>query len=323
MRYRVTHTTHYRYPATVHGSLNELRLKPRTLPLQRLDQFRMEIDPQARYLSEYVDSFGNSANVLCIDQAHTAWSVTAVAEVTRFPAEAELPFAPPLPLVRARQLLSAERSPEALDARLMSQPSALLPAIPGLLPRLDFEQDPEQSIEAVGRQLVGFIHRNFRYRPGQTEVSTPLLEVIENRAGVCQDFAHLGIACARALGIPARYVSGYMETVPPEGAAKLVGADATHAWFALYDPTLGWLEFDPTNETVPDQRYITLAWGRDYSDIAPIRGVVRGGGESHELSVSVDVHRLDDDPRLANVPTELPEPADVGNPEPAFRHGAA
>lgn len=320
MRYRVTHTTHYRYPATVHGSLNELRLKPRTWPLQRLDQFHMKIDPQARYLSEYVDSFGNSANVLCIDQAHTAWSVTAVAEVTRFPAEAELLFAPPLPLARARQLLSADRSPEALDARLMSQPSALLPAIPGLLPRLGFEQDTEQSIEAVGRQLSRFIHRNFRYRSGQTEVSTPLQEVIENRVGVCQDFAHLGIACARALGIPARYVSGYMETVPPEGAAKLVGADATHAWFALYDPTLGWLEFDPTNETVPDQRYITLAWGRDYSDIAPIRGVVRGGGESHELSVSVDVYRLDEDPRLAAVPSELPEPADVGNTVPAFRH---
>ena len=319
MRYRVTHSTHYRYPATVHGSLNELRLKPRTGPLQRLDQFRMEIDPQARYLSEYVDPFGNSANVLCIDQAHTAWSVTAVAEVTRFPAEAELPFAPPLPLAGALQLLAADRSPEALEARLMSQPSPLLPAIPGLLPLLEFEQDPEQRIETVGRRLSHFIHRNFSYRPGQTEVSTPLLEVIGNRVGVCQDFAHLGIACARALGIPARYVSGYMETVPPEGAEKLVGADATHAWFALYDPTHGWLEFDPTNETVPDHRYITLAWGRDYGDIAPIRGVVRGGGESHELSVSVDVHRLDADPRISAVPVDgTPESTDPGSPGSVF-----
>jgi transglutaminase-like putative cysteine protease len=277
----------------------------------------MDIDPQARYLSEYQDPFGNSANVLCIDRAHTSWSVTAVADVTRFPTEAELPFAPALPLARARQVLAEDLSPEALEARLMNQPSPLLPAIPGLLPFLEFEQDPEQSIEAVGRQLSRFIHRNFSYRPGQTEVTTPLLEVIENRVGVCQDFAHLAIACARALGIPARYVSGYMETVPPEGAEKLVGADATHAWFALYDPTHGWLEFDPTNETVPDPRYITLAWGRDYSDVAPIRGVVRGGGESHELSVSVDVHRLDEEARLAVTSSETTKFGDSGDADPS------
>ena len=295
MRFRITHATHYRYPARVHGSLNELRLKPRPAPQQRLDHFRIDVEPRARYLSEYLDAFGNPANVVCIDHDHFEWSVTAVAEVTRFTADAELPFEPPLSLELAREHLAKDASPEALDARCLTQPSPLLPSIPGLLAGLGIEVDPGLSIEATGQQLSHFIHEHFNYRPGQTEISTPLAQVIENRVGVCQDFAHLAIACARATGIPARYVSGYMETLPPEGTEKLVGADATHAWFALYDPARGWLEFDPTNDTVPDQRYVTLAWGRDYSDVAPIRGVVRGGGESHSLSVSVDVERIDED----------------------------
>lgn len=295
MRYRVTHVTRYRYPATVHGSLNEVRLKPRSTPLQRLDHFRMEVQPRARYLAEHMDNFGNPASVLDIDQVHQEWSVTALAEVTRLTAEAELLFEPARPLADARECLARDTAPAALDARWFSQASPLLPVLPDLLQRLGFECDPGQGIEAISRLLCRHIHREFAYRPGQTEVSTPLGQVIDNRVGVCQDFAHLAIAAARALGIPARYVSGYLETVPPEGAERLVGVDASHAWFAVYDPARGWLEFDPTNDVVPDHRYITIAWGRDYSDVAPIRGVVRGGGESHSLTVSVDVERLDGD----------------------------
>jgi transglutaminase-like putative cysteine protease len=304
MRYRVHHVTRYRYPATVHGSLNELRLKPRATPLQRLDQYRLEVQPQARYLAEYVDAFGNPACVLDIEQVHREWSVSTVFEVTRGAAEAELPFESPLSLPAARASLKREFDAGTLDARGYSQASPLLPVLPDLLPRLGLAADPDEGIEVVAGQLSRFIHREFDYRPGQTEISTPLSQVIENRVGVCQDFAHLAIACCRALGIPARYVSGYLETLPPEGAARLIGADATHAWFAVYDPARGWLEFDPTNDRVPDQRYITLGWGRDYSDVAPIRGVVRGGGESHSMLVSVDVQRIGDDaPVVADGPT--------------------
>jgi len=295
MRYRVRHVTRYRYPATVHGSLNELRLKPRPTPLQRLDHYRLEVQPQARYLAEHVDAFGNPACLVDIEQMHREWSVSTVFEVTRRAAEAELPFESPLSLPAARARLKRELEAGALDARSYSQASPLLPVLPDLLQRLGLTPDPDQGIEALVGQLSHFIHREFAYRPGQTEISTPLSQVIENRVGVCQDFAHLAIACSRALGIPARYISGYIETLPPEGAEKLVGADATHAWFAVYDPARGWLEFDPTNDTVPDQRYITLGWGRDYSDVAPIRGVVRGGGESHSLLVSVDVQRIGED----------------------------
>jgi transglutaminase-like putative cysteine protease len=301
VKYRITHRTRYRYPAPVHGSLNELRLKPRCTAGQHLNHFQMEIDPRARYLAEHLDAFGNPANILGIEQVHKEWSVTTVSEVTRLPAEAELPFEPPLPLAEALERLRTDSSPAALEARGIGQSSPLLPALPDLLQRLDLAVDPAQGVEALGRQLSRFIFEAFAYRPGQTEISTPLQQVIERRVGVCQDFAHLAIACSRALGIPARYVSGYLETSPPPGAERLVGADATHAWFALYDPARGWLEFDPTNDALPDHRYITLAWGRDYSDVAPIRGVVRGSGAGHKLTVSVDVQRVGEAEAAAGV----------------------
>nr|WP_296748779.1 transglutaminase family protein [Thioalkalivibrio sp.] len=293
MRYRITHITRYRYPAKVHGSLNELRLKPRATPLQRLHAFQINVVPQASYLAAYQDAFGNPASILGIQEAHREWSVTTVSEVGRVMVEAELPFDPPLSLAEVREHLRGDCRPAALEARGFSQASPLLPELSDLLQRVGLTVDPEQGVEALGLQLSRFIFDEFAYRPGQTEVSTPLSDVVARRVGVCQDFAHLAIACSRTLGIPARYVSGYLETLPPPGRPRLVGADATHAWFALYDPIRGWLEFDPTNDTVPDQRYVTLAWGRDYGDVAPIRGVVRGSGAKHTLMVSVDVQRIE------------------------------
>ena len=295
MRYRVRHLTRYRYPAPVHGSLNELRLRPRPTPLQQLDHYQLAVQPNARYRAEHVDAFGNPVSVLNIDQAHQEWSISAVFEVTRRAMDAELAFEPPLSLPAARARLRRDTGAMALDARRYTQASPLLPIQPTLPQRLGLMPEPDQGIEAVAQRLTRLIYREFAYRPGQTEVSTPLSRVLESRVGVCQDFAHLAIACSRALGIPARYVSGYLETRPPAGAERLVGADATHAWFAVYDPTRGWLEFDPTNDAVPDSRYITLAWGRDYSDVAPVRGVVRGGGQGHGLQVSVDVQPIEDD----------------------------
>jgi transglutaminase-like putative cysteine protease len=135
------------------------------------------------------------------------------------------------------------------------------------------------------------IHREFRFDPHSTTVSTPVAEVLAQRHGVCQDFAHLAIACLRSLGLPARYVSGYLETVAPPHQAPLQGADSSHAWFAVYAPGLGWIDFDPTNDCLPAERHVTTAWGRDYSDVAPIKGVIFGGG-AHTLEVSVDMRRI-------------------------------
>ena len=145
-------------------------------------------------------------------------------------------------------------------------------------------------VDAVD-DLVKRIHRDFTYDPQFTTIATPLLDVLKHRRGVCQDFAHVAIACLRSLGLAARYVSGYIETIPPAGQARLVGADASHAWFSLYVPEWGWLDFDPTNNQMASDQHIILAVGRDYQDVTPLKGVLFGGGK-HQLDVSVDVERL-------------------------------
>ena len=146
-------------------------------------------------------------------------------------------------------------------------------------------------LEAVA-DLNERIYREFKYDPHFTTVATPLDEVLSERRGVCQDFAHLAIACLRSLGLAARYVSGYILTVPPPGRPRLVGADASHAWLSVFVPGLGWADFDPTNDLLPDLQHVTLAWGRDFSDISPLRGVILGGGEQ-KIDVRVTVEPID------------------------------
>jgi transglutaminase-like putative cysteine protease len=143
--------------------------------------------------------------------------------------------------------------------------------------------------EATG-DLTHRIYRDFEYKPGHTTIATPLSVVMQERKGVCQDFAHLAIACLRSIGLPARYVSGYIETISPDGVEKLIGVDASHAWFSIFIPGMGWIDFDPTNNCLVSDRHITIGWGRDYADIAPLEGIILSSG-SHELTVSVDVRR--------------------------------
>jgi transglutaminase-like putative cysteine protease len=154
---------------------------------------------------------------------------------------------------------------------------------------------PGRPLLAALQALMEQIHRDFSFVPGYTTVATPLHEVLQHRKGVCQDFAHLGIGCLRTLGLAARYVSGYLETTPPPGGAKLRGADVSHAWYAVFVPGLGWVDYDPTNNVLPANRHITVAIGRDYSDVVPVKGVIFGGG-TQQLFVSVDMERLDQPP---------------------------
>ena len=190
------------------------------------------------------------------------------------------------------QLQNQDQIPEILDARQYVLDSSMVTVTPELTDYAQYSFLPDRPLVDVVRDLMQRIYKDFTYDPTFTTIATPLSEVLGFRRGVCQDFAHLAIGCLRAYGMASRYVSGYIETLPEPGKQRLVGADASHAWFSVYVPGTGWMDFDPTNNTVPLDQHITLAWGRDYADVTPLKGIAFGGGQ-HSLSVSVDVLRLE------------------------------
>jgi uncharacterized alpha-E superfamily protein/transglutaminase-like putative cysteine protease len=287
--YSVTHTTTYDYAAPVEQSYNEAHLRPRLTDHQVCTRHTLEIDPPPTTRFESVDPFGNSVATFVVQGGFEHMAVTATSEVVVGPS-VKPPAGPPWESVRT--LLEIDRQPAARDARRCRAPSRLIPTSNSLA---DYAQGSFHSgrplVDAV-LDLTDRIYREFVYEPGFTSISTPLLDVLEQRRGVCQDFAHLMIGCIRSLGLAARYVSGYIETLPPPGQKRLVGADASHAWASVYLPGWGWVDVDPTNDQFVAESYITTAWGRDYWDVSPLRGSVEGGGGSHQLDVSVDVTRV-------------------------------
>ena len=312
MKYRITHTTLYNYSQAVELSQNEARLQPRDFWRQQCQSSHFEISPAPIDFHERIDYFGNHVAYFAIQQAHTQLIVTAISEVKIFPEQHTFDLFNQLSWEQARSLLQETpmqgqsqnqqgqsqmqnqgQSLELLDARQYVLDSSMVTtgyelgwyAQPSFL--------PNRPLVEVVRDLMQRIYKDFTYDPTFTTIATPLSDVLSHRRGVCQDFAHLAIACLRAYGIAARYVSGYVETRPEPGRPRTVGADASHAWFAVYIPGIGWLDFDPTNNTVPLDQHITLAWGRDYADVTPLKGIAFGGGQ-HTLSVSVDVLRLDE-----------------------------
>ena len=203
------------------------------------------------------------------------------------PAEVELPLAGPLTVAEVQKAFRDPQTEAQRLHRLFCLPSAYVPQLPELRDYGLESFHPQRDVVAATKELMERIHDDFQYDPTATEVATPLREVFEGRRGYAQDFAHCALGVLRALGLPAAYCSGYLNK-PSPGGEKLVGADASHAWFALYVPEQGWLEFDPTNRQRPTERYVFLGQGRDYGDAAPLRGIVQGGGH-HEVHVSVDV----------------------------------
>lgn len=290
MRYRVTHTTEFIYEARVGLCYNEARLLPRDLQHQKVLTAGLQIEPLPYDYYERLDYFGNRTAYFSIQQPHEQLFVTATSEVDTSPAT--LPEgAGSLSWEMARERLRNVRSAESLDASqfVLDSPTVVASdlilnyALPSFLPG-------RPLLEAV-QDLMQRIFHEFKYDPEFSTIATPLKDVLEHRSGVCQDFAHLAIGCLRSMGLAARYVSGYIETEPPPGKEKLVGADASHAWFSVYLPEYGWLDFDPTNNQLPGERHVTVAWGRDFADVTPLKGVAFGSGE-HELKVSVDVHAI-------------------------------
>ena len=292
-RFRVIHRTRYAYALPVELCHNEAHLRPRTTPQQRCLASRLTIDPVPAVMHDRVDYFGNPVSYFAAQLPERELTVVSTSEVEVATLElddGQVPSSPPWEEVR--DLLAPGDRNVPLEAREMALGS---PMVPVAAPLADFAREsfpPGRPILEAVADLSRRIHRGFTYDQEFSTVATPIAEVLERRRGVCQDFAHVAIGCVRSLGLPARYVSGYIETVRDPGQPRLVGADASHAWFSTWAPGTGWFDFDPTNDQIPPRQHITTAWGRDYSDVTPLKGVLFGGGE-HVLEVAVDVTRLE------------------------------
>ena len=295
MNYRVTHTTVYNYSQPVGLCQNEARLQPREFWRQQCTNSYFEINPTPTDFFEHTDFFGNRVTYFAVQQLHTRLSVTAISEVVVHPKQApkELDYQPTWESVRnqLQDPYGLSQTQELFDAKQYTLDSPMVTTSPELAHYAQASFQPERPLIAVVHDLMERIYHDFTYDPSFTTIATPLSEVLSHRRGVCQDFAHLAIGCLRAYGLAARYISGYVETAPEPGVPRLVGADASHAWFSVFIPGSGWVDFDPTNNKLPYDQHITLAWGRDYADVTPLKGIAFGGGQ-HSLSVSVDVLRL-------------------------------
>lgn len=293
MKYQVTHTTRYRYEEPVSTCHNVGRLRLRQTPQQTCSSSRLIVDPAPAVNHVWQDIYGNNLDFFSIQQPHSELTVTARSEVEVVSPGSLLDGAFPMPWEQVRDYLRNHSGDEpALEARQFVLESDFI----------EFSREAaEYSAPSFGagrpllsavEDLMRRIHRDFSYDPDFSDIATPLQEVLAHRKGVCQDFAHLAIACLRMQGLAARYVSGYLETIPPEGQARLTGSDASHAWFSVFVPYQGWVDFDPTNDQIPVDQHITAAWGRDYADASPLKGVLFGGGGKHRLEVAVDVIRM-------------------------------
>lgn len=291
MRYRVTHTTRYTYPVPVGQSCHEVRLMPRACPGQHLLDSRLESHPAAADYRARTDFFGNVVAYFAIPESHSEFSVTAVSDVEVGVHPGQLDFGSSAPWEEVRDHLLQGADAECQDAVQFILDSPFIESNASLAAYAQSSFTAGRPLIEAVHDLMQRIHADFTFDPEFTTLATPLSEVLEHRRGVCQDFAHLAIGCLRAQGLAARYVSGYIETLPPPGEEKLVGADASHAWFSVFLPGTGWMDFDPTNNLLPADQHITVAWGRDYADVAPLKGVIFGG-DNHGLEVSVSVERL-------------------------------
>ena len=290
MNYRIRHETRYVYAEPTAVSYNEIRLSPLNLPSQTLINKRLSVTPRPSEITERIDYFGNPTWFVAIDQPHNRMTVRAESHVRIDRPSDVMAIYPSLPWEDARDQPRTLGDPEATAALEFILDSPLIEAEAELEAYARPSFAPGRPLMEAVFDLMRRIYQDFKFKPGTTDTATPLSEVLAHRQGVCQDFAQLGIGCLRSLGLPARYVSGYIETLPPPGKEKLKGADASHAWFSAYLPGFGWIDFDPTNNQIPSDQHIIVAYGRDFSDVTPIKGVIFGAGQ-HELSVAVDVER--------------------------------
>ncbi len=284
MRYQIRHETTYSYARKVELSSHMLHLTPRALPHQRVVSSILSAIPTPSRTNRAVDDFGNIVDWMSFEVPHQRFAVTveAVVEV-EFPAPPEPATTPPWEQVTALAAPGAWQAAEFAFESPMAQSDA------GVTEYARASFPPGRPVLHGLLDLNRRIHREFRFRSGVTTIRTPPSKVLAQRAGVCQDFTHLMLAGLRGLGLPARYTSGYLRTHPPPGATARQGADQSHAWVGAWmGPAHGWIDLDPTNDLVVHDEHVVLAWGRDYGDISPVRGIILGGGR-HSVTAAVDL----------------------------------
>ena len=283
--YEIEHLTCYRYQQDVTGSHHAALLRPAALPDQQVEDFSLEINPPPRDLRERRDSFGNAFHLWSIDAPHGELTVHSTSRVTVTRAAPDL-SALSLPCADARAHLAAPSTP--LEVRQYRFPSLRLPHSRAVTQFAEPLFPDEAPLLAAVQRLNETIFRDFEFDADATSAETTTDAFLKGKRGVCQDFTHLMVSALRSAGFAARYVSGYILTHPKDGEERLIGADASHAWVSVYEPNFGWVDFDPTNNLLVGNEHITVAWGRDFSDVSMVRGAVRGGG-AHELEVAVSV----------------------------------
>jgi transglutaminase-like putative cysteine protease len=290
MIYRIVHRTTYKYKYPVSVGNHVACLRPRSLPHQSA-QSELRIHPRPTTRTDRVDFFGNLLCFFTIQEPHRELVVEAASKV--IVEQNAAPLAPSsLPWEEAAGSIPNDRTPTGLAAYDFGFESPRIRIRPEFADYALLSFTPQRPLPEALLDLTARIHKDFSFDSKVTNVRTPTEEVFKKRRGVCQDFAHVEIACLRSLNLAARYVSGYLRTYPPPGQPRLVGADVSHAWVSAYCPGTGWLDVDPTNNIVPSNGHVTLAWGRDYGDISPLRGLILGGG-SHTLKVAVDMEPID------------------------------
>ena len=295
MNYRIIHTTEYDYFQPVSLCHNIAKLFLRETGGQHCRETLIRISPQPDVMRQYEDFFGNKVLYFAIQQEHQQLKVTVESTVEK----QVLTVATQPDRNSQGQVLSWEQVGSQLgvagmdnnEVRQYIQSTPFTRSSPEIAAYAALSFQPGLPLYQAANNLMHRIYTDFEFTQGITNIATPLSEVMQNRKGVCQDFAHLAIACIRSMGLSARYISGYIETIPAAGKEKLFGADASHAWFSVFIPGMGWVDFDPTNNIIPGMQHITIGWGRDYADIAPLKGVILSSGP-HELKVSVDVRKF-------------------------------
>ncbi|MGB5553712.1 MAG: transglutaminase family protein [Flavobacteriaceae bacterium] len=292
MIFNVTHITTYKYNAPVSYCHNIATLRPRESKGQELLDYKIKVSPEPSEISERIDFFGNYITRFSIQTEHTTLKVTTKSTIQRDYAQFHESFnSQACRSVTMNDALYALHGmhPEILEAKQFLLESIFIRKTDTAIKEYaEISFKGNRSVFEAAYELMQRIYTDFDFDAEFSTIATPIEEVMREKKGVCQDFAQIAIACIRSIGLPAKYISGYIETLPPPGKTKLVGADASHAWFAIFIPGFGWVDFDPTNNMIPKDQHIVVGWGRDYYDVPPLKGVVYGSGKS-KLDVSVDI----------------------------------